>query len=206
MFSHQISSGRSGAQQATEVVGQEFLDQISPEEHIAYKLVPRGTQMSYLAAVDLVAGLGVSQVEGTLVDEPSRTTSSSSYSLKEIVPQREPILVIDLSDDESVKGPEMATVAQGIGLETSIEEDPSEPTSDSKRTPESERVAPVPTRDMGTFVADSLPVVASPTPIPPVESVSSFPTLPSLLRGGVREHDIYGYCLWGEQRVKAAGQ
>ncbi|KAI5650355.1 hypothetical protein M9H77_36360 [Catharanthus roseus] len=30
-----ISSERSGAQQATEILGQEFLDQISPEEHIA---------------------------------------------------------------------------------------------------------------------------------------------------------------------------
>ncbi|KAI5652816.1 hypothetical protein M9H77_30003 [Catharanthus roseus] len=29
-----ISSGRSGAQQATEVLGQEFLDQISPEGHM----------------------------------------------------------------------------------------------------------------------------------------------------------------------------
>ncbi|KAI5662163.1 hypothetical protein M9H77_21486 [Catharanthus roseus] len=78
----------------------------------AYNLVPRGTQMPYSAAVDLVAGLGASQMahpydkwtyrEGTLVDEPSRTTSSSSssYSLREIIPEREPIPVIDLSDDE----------------------------------------------------------------------------------------------------------
>ncbi|KAI5659165.1 hypothetical protein M9H77_27958 [Catharanthus roseus] len=73
--------------------------------------------------------------EGTLLDEPSRTTSSSSssYSLKEIIPEREPIPVIDLSDDESVEGPEMApVVAPGIGPGTSIEEDPSEPTSDSE--------------------------------------------------------------------------
>ncbi|KAI5653809.1 hypothetical protein M9H77_30996 [Catharanthus roseus] len=67
--------------------------------------------------------------EGTLVDEPSRTTSSSSsssssYSLREIVPEREPIPVIDLFDDESVEGPEMAPVAPGIGLGTSLEEDP----------------------------------------------------------------------------------
>ncbi|KAI5677812.1 hypothetical protein M9H77_08762 [Catharanthus roseus] len=82
--------------------------------------------------------------EGTLVDEPSRTTSSSSssYSLREIVPEKETIPVIDLSDDESVEGPEMTPVAPGIGLGTSIEEDPSEPTSDSKMTPEPERVAP----------------------------------------------------------------
>ncbi|KAI5652344.1 hypothetical protein M9H77_29531 [Catharanthus roseus] len=91
MFSSQISSERSGAKQATEVLGQEFLDQISPEGHMfmfylfrlepfveflfmllckllmvvyyfeAYNLVPRGTQIPYSAAVDLVAGLGASQ-------------------------------------------------------------------------------------------------------------------------------------------------
>ncbi|KAI5672760.1 hypothetical protein M9H77_13124 [Catharanthus roseus] len=100
----------------------------------------------------------------------------------------------------------MAPVAPGIWLGTSTEEDPSEPTSDSEMTPEPERVAPVATEDMGTFVVDSLPVAASPTPIPPVESVSSFPALPSLLRGGVREHDICGYCLWSELRVEVARQ
>ncbi|KAI5668828.1 hypothetical protein M9H77_18681 [Catharanthus roseus] len=86
--------------------------------------------------------------EGTFIDEPSRTTSSSSsslYSLREIVPEREPIPVIDLFDDESVEGPKMAPVAPGIGLGTSIEEDPSEPTSDSQMTPELERVAPAAT-------------------------------------------------------------
>ncbi|KAI5664426.1 hypothetical protein M9H77_23749 [Catharanthus roseus] len=68
--------------QATEVLGQELLNQISPEGHMlicfifprlelscdsrvvshcgTYNLVPRGTQMPYSAAVDLVAGLGVS--------------------------------------------------------------------------------------------------------------------------------------------------
>ncbi|KAI5664820.1 hypothetical protein M9H77_24143 [Catharanthus roseus] len=78
--------------------------------------------------------------EGTLVDEPSRTTSSSSssssslssssssHSLREIVPEKKPIPVIDLSDDESVEGPEMALVVPRIGLGTSIEEDLSEPT------------------------------------------------------------------------------
>ncbi|KAI5677530.1 hypothetical protein M9H77_08480 [Catharanthus roseus] len=78
--------------------------------------------------------------EGTFVDEPSRTTSSSSssYSLKEIVLKRELISVIDLSDDELVEGPEMAPEAPGIGFGTSIEEDPSEPTSDSEMTPEPE--------------------------------------------------------------------
>ncbi|KAI5681024.1 hypothetical protein M9H77_02251 [Catharanthus roseus] len=130
--------------------------------------------MPYSVAVNLVAGLGASQV----VSEPLGS-----------VLEREPIPVIDLSDDESVEGPEMAP---RIGLGISIEEDPSEPTSDSEMMPELERVAPAITGDMGTFVADSLPVAASPTLIPPVESVSSFPALPSLLRGGVREHDICG--------------
>ncbi|KAI5681104.1 hypothetical protein M9H77_02331 [Catharanthus roseus] len=65
-----ISSERSGAQQATEILGQEFLDQISPEGHIscvlsalvASGLLPRGTQIPYSAVVDLVVGLGASQV------------------------------------------------------------------------------------------------------------------------------------------------
>ncbi|KAI5654289.1 hypothetical protein M9H77_31476 [Catharanthus roseus] len=131
MFSSQVSLERSGAPRATEVLGQEFLDQISPKGHIF--------------------------MEGTLVDETSRTTSSSlsSYFLRGIIPEREPIPVIDLSDDESEEGPEMAPVAPGIGPGTSIEEDP---------------------------------------------------TLPSLLRGGVREYDICSYCLWREQRVEAASQ
>ncbi|KAI5676503.1 hypothetical protein M9H77_07453 [Catharanthus roseus] len=167
--------------------------------------------MPYSAAVDLVAGLGASQVVsehlGSILDEPSRTTSSSSssYSLKEIIPEREPIPVIDLSDDESVEGPEMApVVAPGIGPGTLIEEDPSEPTSDSEMTPEPEQGTPAVTGSMGTSVANTTPAAASPTPIPPVASVSSFP--PSLLRGGVREYDICGYCLWREQRAEAASQ
>ncbi|KAI5677845.1 hypothetical protein M9H77_08795 [Catharanthus roseus] len=85
-------------------------------------------------------------------------------------------------------------------LGTSIEEDPSEPTSDSEMMPEPKIMAPAATGDMGTFVANSLPVAAFPTPNPPVESVSSFPALPSSLRGWVREHDISGYYLWCEQR------
>ncbi|KAI5658180.1 hypothetical protein M9H77_26973 [Catharanthus roseus] len=78
-----ISSGRSGAQQATEVLDQEFwiksppggiclcfiFPRLEPFVKVvfhcgAYKLVPRGTQMLYSATVDLVAGLGSSQVSG----------------------------------------------------------------------------------------------------------------------------------------------
>ncbi|KAI5657939.1 hypothetical protein M9H77_26732 [Catharanthus roseus] len=120
--------------------------------------------------------------EGTLVDEPSRATSlssSSSYSLREIIPEREPIPVIDLSDDESVEGPEMAPVAPGIGLGTSIEEDPSEPTSDSEMTPEPESVAPTDVTGTGTFTASGSPLSVSP---------------------------ICGYCLWREQWAEAASQ
>ncbi|KAI5677732.1 hypothetical protein M9H77_08682 [Catharanthus roseus] len=76
-----ISSGRSGAQQATEVLGQDFwikssqkgiclcfiFPRLEPSVKVmfhcgAYKLVPRGTQMPYPAAIDLVAGLGASQI------------------------------------------------------------------------------------------------------------------------------------------------
>ncbi|KAI5666333.1 hypothetical protein M9H77_16186 [Catharanthus roseus] len=71
-------------------------------------------------------------------------------------------------------------------------------------TPEPEQGTPAVTGSMGTSVANTMPTAASPTPIPPVVSVSSFP--PSLLRGGVREYDICGYCLWREQRAEAASQ
>ncbi|KAI5667033.1 hypothetical protein M9H77_16886 [Catharanthus roseus] len=61
-----ISSGRLGAQKATEGLGREFFDQISQEGHMivfhcgTYKFVSRGKQMPYSAAVDLVAELGAS--------------------------------------------------------------------------------------------------------------------------------------------------
>ncbi|KAI5653653.1 hypothetical protein M9H77_30840 [Catharanthus roseus] len=152
-----ISSGRSGAHQTTEVLGQEFESSVKFSFMLSCKVVDMAHpshRWTYR--------------EGTLIDEPSRTTSSSSssYSLREIVSEGEPILVIDFSEDKSVEGPEMAP---GIRLGTSIDEDPSEPMSDSEMTPEPERVAPTAVGDMDTFVADSLPVAASPTPIPPVE-------------------------------------
>ncbi|KAI5648809.1 hypothetical protein M9H77_34814 [Catharanthus roseus] len=126
-----------------------------------------------------------------------RIATSSSYSLREIVLEREPILVIDFSDSESIEGP----VATGIGLGASIEEDPSELKSDSKMMPKPERMAPADTGGMGTFVAGTLPIATSPTPIPLVKSVSSFPASLSLLQDGVREHDICGYCFWREQQA-----
>ncbi|KAI5662317.1 hypothetical protein M9H77_21640 [Catharanthus roseus] len=134
-----ISSGWSRAQRATEVLGQEFLDQISPEGPMvmfhceAYNLVPRGTQMPYSAVVDLVAGLGASQVvsERSMFD-----TRFETLDFRQIVPEKEPIPVIDLFDDGSVEGPETAPMAPRIGLGISIEEDPSKPTSDSEMMPE----------------------------------------------------------------------
>ncbi|KAI5650155.1 hypothetical protein M9H77_36160 [Catharanthus roseus] len=207
MFSSQISLERSGVPRATKVLGQEFLDQISPEGHRFIGRVGGITGGIRASRFDTrFETLDFRQMahpshrwtyrEGTLVDEPSRTTSSSSssYYLKEIIPKREPIPVIDLSDDESIEGPEMApVVAPRIGPGTSIEEDPSEPTSNSEMTPESERGAPAVTGSMGTSVANTMPAAASPTPIPPVASVSAFPALPSLVWGGVREYDICGY-------------
>ncbi|KAI5661776.1 hypothetical protein M9H77_21099 [Catharanthus roseus] len=119
--------------------------------------------------------------EGTLVDVPSRTTSSSlsSYSLREIVPEREPIPVIDLFDDESVEGLEMAPVAPRIGLGTLIEEDPSEPTSDSEMMPEPEGVPPADVEGTNTLTTSGSLLLVSP---------------------------ICGYCLWREQWAEPASQ
>ncbi|KAI5673593.1 hypothetical protein M9H77_13957 [Catharanthus roseus] len=170
-----FSSERSGAQQATEVLGQEFLDQISLEGNMfmfyLFRLKPSMAHPSHRWRYR----------EGTLVDEPCRTTSSSSssYSLSEIVPEREPILMIDLSDDESVEGPEMAPVSPGTGLGTSIGEDLSEPTSDSEMMPEPEGVAPANAEGPSTFTTGGFPLSVSP---------------------------ICGYCLWREQRAEAASQ
>ncbi|KAI5648888.1 hypothetical protein M9H77_34893 [Catharanthus roseus] len=87
-------------------------------------------------------------------------------------------------------------LAQGIELGASIEEDLSEPESDIEMVPEPEEVAPADAKGMGTFVACGSPIAASPIPVLPAESISSFLALPSsLLQGRVREHDICGYCL-----------
>ncbi|KAI5671538.1 hypothetical protein M9H77_11902 [Catharanthus roseus] len=71
-------------------------------------------------------------------------------------------------------------------------------------TPQPEQGAPAVTGSMGTSVANTTPAAASPTPSPPVASVSAFPALPSLL--WVKDYDICGYCLWREQRAEAASQ
>ncbi|KAI5673073.1 hypothetical protein M9H77_13437 [Catharanthus roseus] len=86
--------------------------------------------------------------EGTLVSGSSGTSPSSSYFLREIVPERDPILLIDLSDSEMVEGP----VAQGMELGVSIEEDPSEAESDAEMLPELEGVALVAAEGIDTLV------------------------------------------------------
>ncbi|KAI5662824.1 hypothetical protein M9H77_22147 [Catharanthus roseus] len=104
---------------------------------LGVSLVPRGTQIPYSAAVSLVAGLGVSQM-GILVSGSCGTTPSLSYSLRENVPDRDPIPIIDLSDSETVEGPEVQEVEPGV----SIEEEPSEGESDVGMLPEQEGAAP----------------------------------------------------------------
>ncbi|KAI5661821.1 hypothetical protein M9H77_21144 [Catharanthus roseus] len=106
-------------------------------------LVPRGTQIPYSAAIDLVAGLGVSQVEGTLVSESSGTSPSSSCSLREIVSERDLVPIIDLSYSET----------PGV----SIEEDSSETESDAGMLPKAEGVAPVDAEGVDILVAGESP-------------------------------------------------
>ncbi|KAI5663541.1 hypothetical protein M9H77_22864 [Catharanthus roseus] len=115
--------------------------------------------------------------EGTLMEGPSRTTSLSSYSLMEIVPEREPVPMIDLSDSESVKG----LIAQEVEFGASIKEDPSEveSESDAEMIPEPEGVAPADAEGTGTFTVGGSPWSVSP---------------------------ICGYCLWREQRAEDASQ
>ncbi|KAI5658493.1 hypothetical protein M9H77_27286 [Catharanthus roseus] len=93
-----------------------------------------------------------------------------------------------------------------IEFVASIEEDLSKPESDSEMVPEPEGVASADAEGMQTFVVGGFPIAASPTPVLPAESVSSFPALLSLFRGGVREHDICSCCLWCKQRIEAVGQ
>ncbi|KAI5648177.1 hypothetical protein M9H77_34182 [Catharanthus roseus] len=98
-------------------------------------------------------------------------------------------------------------LAQGIGLGSSIEEDPSKPESDSKIVPSQREWHQLTLIAVGTFLTNGSPIVALPTLVLPVESISSFPALSSLLLwDGVRKHDICDYCLWREQRIEAAGQ
>ncbi|KAI5650011.1 hypothetical protein M9H77_36016 [Catharanthus roseus] len=56
--------------------------------------------------------------------------------------------------DKLIEGPEMVPVAPGIGLRTSVEEDPSEPMSDSEMMPEPEGMAPADAEGTGTFTTE----------------------------------------------------
>ncbi|KAI5663733.1 hypothetical protein M9H77_23056 [Catharanthus roseus] len=128
-----------------------------------YSLVPRGTQIPYSAAVDLVAGLRVSQVpfdfsgstnpKGALVSESNWTSLSSLFSLREIVPERDPVPIIDLSDNETLEG----LVVQGVEHGVSIEEDSSEAEFDARMLPKPEGVALVDTEGVDTLVVGGSP-------------------------------------------------
>ncbi|KAI5649287.1 hypothetical protein M9H77_35292 [Catharanthus roseus] len=106
-------------------------------------------EMPELGSDGLVLGIRTLSVKPHCCHTLARDGQGPSKPLKEIVPEKEPISVIDLSNDESI-GLEMAPVASGIGLGTSIKEDHREPTSDSERIPELERVTPAAAGDMGT--------------------------------------------------------
>ncbi|KAI5668563.1 hypothetical protein M9H77_18416 [Catharanthus roseus] len=115
--------------------------------------------------------------EGVLVGGSSGRTSSSSYSLREIVPDREPIPIIDLSDSETVEGP----AVQGMEPGLSIEEDSNEAESDVGMLPEQEGAAPAPVDAEGM---DTLAEGGSPVPLSP----------------------ICGYCIWSGQQLETARQ
>ncbi|KAI5681565.1 hypothetical protein M9H77_02793 [Catharanthus roseus] len=152
-----------------------YIDSGRTEEH----LVPRGTQIPYPVVVNLVEGLGVSQV----VSEP----------LSSILGTRWHTTLID-------------GYTRRARSRSSLAEEPSKHKSNSEIVPEPEGVAPADAESMGTFVAGGSPIIVSLTPALPMESLSSFPALPSLLQGKVREHDICGYCLRCKQRIEFSGQ
>ncbi|KAI5650142.1 hypothetical protein M9H77_36147 [Catharanthus roseus] len=91
--------------------------------------------------------------EGTLVSGSNGTILLSSYSLREIVPERDPIPMIDLLDSEIVDG----LVAQGVKFRVSVEEDPSKAESNPGMVPKAEGVALLDTEGMSTFIAGGSP-------------------------------------------------
>ncbi|KAI5658585.1 hypothetical protein M9H77_27378 [Catharanthus roseus] len=131
-------------------------------------------------------------MEATLGGRSNEAASSSSYSLREIIPERDPIPVVDLSEGESVERP----AAQGIEFGMLIEKDPSESESDSEIVAEPEGAAPAYTEVWAPFVAGGSPLAISPIPVLPAESASSFPSLPLL--GEVGEQEICEYCMCRE--------
>ncbi|KAI5673451.1 hypothetical protein M9H77_13815 [Catharanthus roseus] len=119
-------SGQIEARYTAEVLGLEFWIHFSLEGYVfMYYMAHHPCRWIYQ--------------EGTLVNGSSGTSPSSSYSLKEIVLERDPIPLIDLSDSETVKGP----VVHGVELGVSIEEDPREAESNAGMLPELEGATPV---------------------------------------------------------------
>ncbi|KAI5663775.1 hypothetical protein M9H77_23098 [Catharanthus roseus] len=92
--------------------------------------------------------------EGMLMCRSSGTTKSS-YSIRETIPERDSIPMINLSDSEIVEG----QMAQGVELGVSIEEDPSEPEFDFGMVLKPEGVAPVDAEGMDTLAAGGLPIL-----------------------------------------------
>ncbi|KAI5682989.1 hypothetical protein M9H77_04217 [Catharanthus roseus] len=111
-----------------------------------YSLVPRGTQIPYSAAVDLVAGLGVSQM-----------VSKHLGTIWHIIPIDGYIRRVYF---ETIKG----LAVQGVEPGVSIKEDPSEAESDVEMLPEQEGAAPAPVdaEGMDTLAAGGSPVSLSP--------------------------------------------
>ncbi|KAI5653828.1 hypothetical protein M9H77_31015 [Catharanthus roseus] len=110
-----------------------------------YSLVPRGTQISYSATVDLVAGLRISQVV-------------SEHLGWHILPVDGYIRRVYF---ETVEG----LVVQGVEPRVSIEKDPSEAESDVEMLPEQEEAAPAPVDAEGM---DTLAVGGFPVPLSPI--------------------------------------
>lgn len=128
--------------------------------------------------------------EGMLAGGFGGAASSSSTSLREIIPERYSVPVVDLFYGEYVEGPER----QGVEVGEEIEKDPNETESDSEMVVEPKGVARVETKGMDTPIADSPLFVVSPIPVVPAESVSSFPLLPLLGECGEQDFCEYYIC------------
>ncbi|KAI5664805.1 hypothetical protein M9H77_24128 [Catharanthus roseus] len=99
------------------------------------------------SADDLVLGSGLCPWSPTMALNVSMN-SGVEVALMEIVLERDPIPLIDLSDSETVEG----LVAQGVEPRVSLEEDPSEAEFDTGMLPELKGAAPVATEGIDTFV------------------------------------------------------
>ncbi|KAI5653292.1 hypothetical protein M9H77_30479 [Catharanthus roseus] len=139
--------------------------------YVSISPVPRGTQVSYPAAVDLMKGYGKMSrsglrwiyLDGLIVKGSAGSTPSSSYSLRVINPERPSVTIVDISysDFETVDGP--------AGTEMDIEEDPTEPTTGS-------------TMDTVEWLNDVLRTEASEKPL--IEPTSVIPASPTSLYEG----------------------